>query len=56
MPKVDAILGETMIDNLLETDDPAAALAVQRLAEALDIAPLRRPQVPHLSVGRTLTS
>ena len=55
LPNADQILsGEDRADPLGPVD-PAAALIVERLTEALDLRPLEGPAEPGPSIGRTVS-
>jgi predicted small metal-binding protein len=53
MPDADIILKGKVTEDPLDVVDPAVALVVERLTEALNLSPLERPTVPGPSIGRT---
>jgi len=53
MPDADVILKGEVTEDPLDVVDPAVALIVERLTEALSLSPLERPTVPRPSIGRT---
>jgi predicted small metal-binding protein len=53
MPDADAILAGKLSHDSLEIVEPAVALVVERLTEALDIVPAEGAEIPKPSIGRT---
>lgn len=53
MPAADVILAGKMRDDPVEMVDPAAALVVTRLKEALNIVPPDGPEMPRPRAGTT---
>ena len=53
MPDADVILAGEVKEDPLETIDPAVALVVERLTEALNIVPVDEPGIPEPSISRT---
>jgi predicted small metal-binding protein len=53
MPDADVILGGELSRDPLEIVDPAVALIVERLTEALDIVPAEEGKLPEPSIGTT---
>jgi predicted small metal-binding protein len=55
MPDADVILAGKVRQDPLEMVDPAVALIVQRLTEALNIVPAEGAEAPKPTAGRTLS-
>jgi predicted small metal-binding protein len=53
MPDADVILAGKVSQDPLEMVDPAVALVVQRLTDALNIVPAEGAETPKPSIGRT---
>ena len=53
LPDADVILAGKLSRDPLEIVDPAVALVVERLTEALDIVPAEEGKLPEPSIGRT---
>ena len=53
MPDADVILAGELSRDPLEIVDPAVALIVERLTEALDIVPADEGKLPEPSIGTT---
>jgi predicted small metal-binding protein len=53
MPDADVILKGEVTEDPLDVVDPAVALIVERLTEALNLSPLERPTAPGSAIDRT---